>query len=230
MRYAQKRQTYVVFVAGGSGTRMGGDVPKQFLRLGGKTVLQRTMERFIEAVPDMKAVTVLPKAHFRTWKNICLESPFDFPQILVEGGITRFQSVRNALDKVPDGAIVMIHDGVRPFVSPALITRLLEEVGESGVGAIPVLPVTDTLRSVCPGVPDPDRSALVAVQTPQVFLSEDIRKAYGRAYELSFTDDASVAAKSGIDIRMVEGEKFNIKITTPEDLVAGEAILSRQRV
>ncbi len=223
------RQTYVIFVAGGSGTRMGGSVPKQFLRLGGRTLLQRTIERFADALPGMRAVTVLPKAHFRTWKNICLEDSFNFPQTLVEGGITRFQSVRNALDKVPDGAVVMIHDGVRPFVSRELILRMKEMMdGATGGGVIPVLPVTDTLRSTLPGVPDPDRSAVVAVQTPQVFFSEEIKRAYLGAYELSFTDDASVAARSGIAIRMTEGEKFNIKITTPEDLVLGEAILSRQ--
>jgi 2-C-methyl-D-erythritol 4-phosphate cytidylyltransferase len=229
IRNAMDRQVYVIFVAGGSGTRMGGSVPKQFLRLGGRTVLQRTMERFLEALPGMKAVTVLPRAHFRTWKNICLEDSFNCPQILVEGGITRFQSVRNALEKVPDGAVVMIHDGVRPFVSPELIRRLLAMMDEGG-GVIPALPVTDTLRSTVPGVPDPDRSAVVAVQTPQVFLSEDIKRAYGRAYELSFTDDASVAASCGIAVRIAEGEKFNIKITTPEDLVIAEAILSRQQI
>ena len=222
------RQVYVIFVAGGSGTRMGGSIPKQFLRLGGITVLQRTIERFAEAVPGMLAVTVLPKAHFRTWKNICLEDSFNYPQTLVEGGITRFQSVRNALEKVPDGAVVMIHDGVRPFVSAELIRRLLAMMDDGTPGGvIPALPVTDTLRSTVPGVPDPDRSKVVAVQTPQVFFSEDIKRAYGRAYSLSFTDDASVAASYGIDIRIAEGEKFNIKITTPEDLVTGEAILSR---
>ncbi len=224
-----QRQVYVIFVAGGSGTRMGGGVPKQFIRIGGRTVLQRSIERFAEAVPGMRAVTVLPKAHFRTWKNICLEDSFDFPQTLVEGGITRFQSVRNALAKVPDGAVVMIHDGVRPFVGAELIRRMLAMMEDgAGGGVIPVLPVTDTLRSTVPGVPDPDRGAVVAVQTPQVFLSEDIKRAYGRAYELSFTDDASVASGCGIAVRMTGGEKFNIKITTPEDLVLGEAILSRQ--
>lgn len=222
------RQVYVIFVAGGSGTRMGSSIPKQFLRLGGRTVLQRTIERFAEAVPGMRAVTVLPRDHFRTWKNICLDDSFDYPQTLVAGGITRFQSVRNALEKVPDGAVVMIHDGVRPFVSAELIRKLLAMMEDgTGGGVIPALPVTDTLRSTVPGVPDPDRSKVVAVQTPQVFFSEDIKRAYGRAYELSFTDDASVAASCGIGIRIAEGEKFNIKITTPEDLVTGEAILSR---
>lgn len=223
------RQVYVILVAGGSGTRMGGSVPKQFLRINGKSILQLTIERFTETVPGMKVIVVLPKQHFRTWKNICLEDSFDSPQILVPGGITRFQSVRNALAKVPDGAVVMIHDGVRPLVGHSLIGRMLDMMGDDCRALIPVLPVTDTLRSTSPDVPAPDRSRTVAVQTPQVFFSEDIKKAYGQAYELSFTDDASVAERAGAVICMTEGEKFNIKITTPEDLVLAEAILSRRQ-
>lgn len=222
------RQVYVILVAGGSGTRMGGSVPKQFLRIGGKSVLQRTIEKFTDAVPGIKVVVVLPAQHFRTWKDICLEDSFNSPQLLVEGGITRFQSVRNALAKVPDGAVVMIHDGVRPFVSEELIRRMLSMMGEKCRALIPVLPVTDTLRSTDPSVPAPDRSRTVSVQTPQVFLSEDIRKAYRRPYELGFTDDASVAERDGVEVCMTEGEKFNIKITTPDDLVTGGAILSHQ--
>lgn len=222
------RQVYVVLVAGGSGTRMGGDVPKQFLRIGGKSVLQRTIERFTDAVSGIKVVVVLPSRHFRTWKDICLEDSFDSPQQLVEGGITRFQSVRNALSKIPDGAVVMIHDGVRPFVSGELIRRMLSMMEGDCRALIPVLPVTDTLRSTDPGAPAPDRSRTVSVQTPQVFLSEDIKKAYAKPYETIFTDDASVAERSGVGICTTAGEKFNIKITTPDDLVLGEAILSYQ--
>lgn len=222
------REVYVILVAGGSGTRMGSSMPKQFLRIGGKTVLQRTIERFTEAVPGIKVVVVLPSQHFRTWKDICLSDTFNSPQLLVEGGITRFQSVRNALAKVPDGAVVMIHDGVRPFVGKGLICKMLSMMGDGCRALIPVLPVTDTLRSTDPACPAPDRSRTVAVQTPQVFLSEDIRKAYARPYELSFTDDASVAERAGIKVDMTPGEKFNIKITTPDDLVFAEAILARQ--
>lgn len=222
------RDVYVILVAGGSGTRMGAGVPKQFLRIGGKTILQRTIERFTDAVPGIKVVVVLPSQHFSTWKNICLDDTFNSPQLLVEGGITRFQSVRNALTRIPDGAIVMIHDGVRPFVSKKLIGRMLSMMGEDCRALIPVLPVTDTLRSTDPSIPAPDRSRTMSVQTPQVFFSEDIREAYRRPYELGFTDDASVAERAGIRINMTEGEKFNIKITTPDDLVIGEAILLRQ--
>lgn len=222
------RKIYGVFVAGGSGTRMGGDVPKQFLELDGKTILQRTIESFLEAVPQMQVIVVLPKVHFDTWKKICASGSLSCPQILVAGGITRYQSVRNALEKVPDGAVVAIHDGVRPFASPQMLQRMFAEM-EHHRALIPVMPVVDTIRSSDPSVPDPDRSRTVAVQTPQIFLSEEIKAAYSQAYELSFTDDASVAARYGIPITMTAGERFNIKITTPEDMVFGEAILSFRR-
>ena len=222
-----RRKIYGIFVAGGSGTRMGGEVPKQFLMLDGRPILQRTIEGFLEAEPDLKVITVLPRVHFQTWKDLCATYSFHCPQTLVAGGLTRFHSVQNALRKVPDGAIVAIHDGVRPLVSPALVRRMLDRMEEEGCRALlPVVPVVDTLRSTDPATPDPDRSKIVAVQTPQIFRSEDIKAAYAQAYDLSFTDDASVAAIIGIPPAFEEGERFNLKITTPEDLLLAEAILS----
>lgn len=226
------RKIYAIFVAGGSGTRMGSSIPKQFIELEGIPVLQRTISRFVEAVPGLKVITVLPAGSFQTWKNLCAVHSFDCPQTLVAGGITRFHSVRNALMKVPDGAVVMIHDGVRPFVSAGLLNDMLERM-ESARAVIPVTPMTDTLKSlvpeegggfVCAG-PDPDRSRVWGAQTPQVFLSEDIRRAYDQAFDTSFTDDASVAARNEIPLSYIRGERFNIKITTPEDLVFAKAIL-----
>ena len=225
-----RRKIYGIFVAGGSGTRMGGDLPKQFLILDGRPILQCTIERFLEAEPDMKVITVLPRAHFQTWKDLCAAYSFNCPQVLVAGGLTRFHSVRNALAKVPRGAIVSIHDGVRPLVTPELVRRMLDRMAGGGCRALlPVVPVVDTLRSTVPGIPDPDRSKVVAVQTPQIFRSEDIKDAYTQAYELSFTDDASVAARKGIPLAFEEGERFNLKITTPEDLVLAEAVLTRRK-
>ena len=224
------RKLYGIFVAAGRGTRMGGDTPKQFLLLDGRPILQCTIERFLEAVPDMKVITVLPRGTFRTWKDICAAYSFNCPQTLVAGGLTRFHSVQNALKKVPDGAFVAIHDGVRPLVSPALISRMLERMSTEGCRALlPVLPVTDTLRSTVPGVPDPDRSRTVAVQTPQFFRSEDIKAAYGQAYDLAFTDDGSVAARKGIPLTLEQGERYNLKITNPEDLVLAEMLLTQVR-
>ena len=224
-----RRKIYGIFVAGGSGTRMGGEVPKQFLMLDGRPILQRTIEGFLEAEPDLKVITVLPRVHFQTWKDLCAAYSFNCPQTLVAGGLTRFHSVQNALRKVPDGAIVAIHDGVRPLVSPALVRRMLDRMEEEGCRALlPVVPVVDTLRSTDPATPDPDRSKIVAVQTPQIFRSEDIKAAYTQAYDLSFTDDASVAARKEIPLTLEQGERFNLKITTPEDLVLAEAILTRR--
>ncbi|MBP5488667.1 MAG: 2-C-methyl-D-erythritol 4-phosphate cytidylyltransferase [Bacteroidales bacterium] len=220
------KKVYGVFVAGGSGVRMGSEVPKQFLELGGRPILQQSIMKFIAACPDLVPVVALPADHIPTWKRLCVENRFDLPQIIVEGGITRFHSVRNALEKVPDGAIVLIHDGVRPLVSTELIKQVLEVSAEER-NVIPVCPVTDTLKSLVPagdgtltasGAPDPSREGLYGAQTPQLFLSEQIRKAYKTGYNSNFTDDASVARAAKIPLTYIEGERYNIKITTPEDL------------
>lgn len=227
-----ERKKYLVVTAGGSGSRMGADVPKQFLPLQGKAILQRTMERFLEACPGIRILTVLPRDHFGTWKAYCAAHNFNVPQTLVAGGITRFHSVRNALVKIPDGALVAVHDGVRPFVSKELIERMFSRM-EVCRALIPVLPVTDTLkvldrdretgflRSAGERL---DRSRVFGAQTPQIFRSEDLKAAYAEAYDPLFTDDASVAENIKIPLSFIEGERFNIKITTPEDLVLAEAI------
>ena len=214
------RPVYAVFVAGGSGTRMGGDVPKQFLDLGGIPVLQRAVERFLEAEPSAQVITVLPSQHLDTWRQMCVRYAVPFPQAVVPGGMTRFHSVLAALARVPDGAIVSIHDGVRPLVTPGLVRRMLDTMQAPGgpQALIPVVPVVDTLRSIEPGTPAPDRSKLVAVQTPQMFLSEALKAAYRQPYDVSFTDDASVVERAGIPVATIPGEKYNIKITTPDDL------------
>lgn len=221
------RAVYAVFVAGGSGTRMGGGTPKQFLDLGGIPILQRSVEIFLAAEPSARVIIVLPESGVDTWKGLCLKHAVSFPQTIVHGGLTRFHSVRNALAKVPDGAIVSIHDGVRPLVTPALVRSMIDRMQAPGgpKALIPVLPVTDTLRSVNPSIPAPDRSALVAVQTPQMFLSEALKQAYRLPYDTSFTDDASVAERAGFSIDTIPGERFNIKITTPDDLRLARLLL-----
>ena len=207
---------------------MGSDIPKQFLKLEGKPVLQRTIEKFTEAIPGISVVTVLPAPHVETWKTLCAEYAVDYPQILVKGGITRFHSVRNALEKIPEGAVVAIHDGVRPLLSVGMIRAMFAEM-EKNRALIPVIPAVDTLRSTDPALPPPDRSRTVCVQTPQMFLSEDIKAAYRQAYVTSFTDDASVADAYGIPLSFFDGEKLNFKITTPEDLHLASAVLSLSR-
>lgn len=227
LRNMERKKIYAVFVAGGSGVRMGSATPKQFLDLAGKPVLLRTVERFVEAIEDVNIIVALPRAHFDTWRKICLDAKFDYPQMLVEGGVTRFHSVKNALEKVPDDAAVLVHDGVRPMVSFSLI-RTLTEMAEKGRCVVPVTPITDTLKSLVPaeeegewresGVPAPDRGSLFGAQTPQAFPAHKIKKAYGCAYQVSFTDDASVLSYNKIPLTYIKGERYNVKITTPEDL------------
>ena len=219
-------------MAAGSGTRMGADVPKQFIELCGKAVLQRTIEVFAEACPGIKVVTVLPEAHIDYWKTYCLKHNFTYPQILAKGGITRFHSVRNALEKVPEGALVAVHDGVRPLVSAALVREMFERA-ENVEGLIPVVPCVDTMRILqkngdmlesVPGA-SADRSVLFGVQTPQIFQSEILKKAYSQAYDTAFTDDASVVEKYGKNLSFIIGERFNIKLTTQDDLKIARALI-----
>ncbi len=226
------RKRYLVVTAGGSGTRMGSELPKQFLPLGGKAVLQRTIERFVDACPDIRVITVLPEAHVPWWRRYCQEKGFNCPQRLVKGGFTRFHSVKNALAYVPDGAVVAVHDGVRPLVSVPLLKEMFDRM-ETARALIPVVPSVDTL-TVLDKAPDGewtdtgetvDRSRIYGAQTPQIFLSEDLKAAYAQGYDLSFTDDASVARRYGIPLSYIAGERTNLKLTTPEDLRLAEAIL-----
>ena len=222
------KNIYAIFVAGGVGVRMGAGVPKQFLDLNGKPILLRTVERFAQSIENLHIVVALPKEHIEKWKSICREHHFDESQILVAGGITRFHSVKNALTKVPDDATVLIHDGVRPLISPELIVKLVEKA-EEGCGVIPVTPVTDTLKCLKPSStegeyvnasPAPDRSSLFGAQTPQVFPAGLIKQAYNHtAFDSSLTDDASVATLNEIPLTYIIGERYNIKITTKEDLI-----------
>ncbi len=227
-------------MAAGSGVRMGASVPKQFLDLGGVPILRRTIEKFVNAVPDIKVITVLPKDHITFWKEYCVSSDFTCPQTLVMGGITRFHSVRNALEKVPEGAIVAIHDGVRPLVSTKMIQNMFTrmEAGEAR-SLIPVVPSVDTLKvldkvkdeegtvSLVPADGESvDRSRIFGAQTPQMFLSEDIKEAYSQPFDTAFTDDASVALKKRIPLSFCEGERYNFKLTSPEDLDLARLIIS----
>ena len=220
-------------MAAGSGSRMGAELPKQFLELDGKPILQRTIEVFLEAVPGIKVVTVLPDDYVDYWKDLCLDRNFICPQVLVRGGITRFHSVRNALSRVPGGALVAIHDGVRPLVTAQFLRDLFLKA-ESADGLVPVLPCIDTMKVLAgkgddlhsvPGA-SADRSLLSGAQTPQIFRSELLKEAYGQAFDEKFTDDASVMEKYGKSLSYVIGERLNIKITTKEDLTLARAIYS----
>ena len=234
-----KGNKILIAMAAGSGTRMGSETPKQFLSLGGVPILRRTMETFIAAVPGIQVVTVLPNDYLSFWKEYCLSADFTYPQTLVSGGFTRFHSVRNALARIPDGTIVAIHDGVRPLVSRDLVRNMFTEMEERNLDAlIPVVPAVDTLKVldtvqghdgeilVSAEGEEVDRSRIFGAQTPQMFRSEAIREAYSLPFDTAFTDDASVARKKGIPLSFCNGERYNFKITSPEDLALAELIVS----
>ena len=229
-----ERKRYVIMMAAGSGTRMGAGMPKQFLEMDGKAVLHRTIEVFQEACPGISVVTVLPEDFIEYWKEYCLKHNFICPQVLVKGGITRFHSVRNALARIPDGAIAAVHDGVRPLITPEKVRELFD-LAEDKTGVIPVIPCVDTIKVLKPSElkdiweeagEEADRSVLFGAQTPQVFQSEILKEAYEQAYDPAFTDDASVVSRYGKSLSYVMGERLNIKITTPEDLVMAKAIIA----
>ena len=217
---------YAVIVAGGSGKRMGTVIPKQFIELSGKPVLIHTIERFITYSDSIEIITVLPEDHIKFWSGLLERYSFTFPQTLVTGGRSRFFSVRNGLEYVDDHGLVAIHDGVRPLVSIETIRRCFETAGKLG-NAIPVISSSDTLRMVTETGNEPiNRLNIKQVQTPQVFNAGIIKKAYQQDYRPEFTDDATVLEKTGEKINMVEGNRENIKVTNPEDLVIARSLYS----
>ena len=224
---------YVIIVAGGKGLRMGNDIPKQFLPIGGKPILMRTLERFREYSPTLQIILVLPKAQQDYWQQLCKEYAFDVEYILADGGETRFHSVQNGLAKIPNNAegVVGVHDGVRPFPSIEVI-RNCYETARTAKAVIPVIPVVETLRKItqkepsllCNSVTVP-RDDYRLVQTPQTFDIQLLKAANRQPYNDNFTDDASVVEAFGFDITLVEGNRENIKITTPYDLKIAEVLI-----
>ena len=216
---------YVIIVAGGKGLRMGGDIPKQFLPIGGKPVLMRTIERFREYSPTLQIILVLPKAQQDYWRQLCNEYHFNESYELADGGETRFHSVQHGLALIPDDAegVVGVHDGVRPFVSVEVIRRCYE-TARTAKAVIPVVPVVETLRHIEKG--NQYRADYRLVQTPQTFDIQLLKAANRQPYQENFTDDASVVEAYGQEVSMVEGNRENIKITTPFDMTIAEALLS----
>ena len=209
----------VIIVAGGKGLRMGGDIPKQFLPVGGKPILMRTIDRFLQYDEKMQVVLVLPESQQDYWRTLCDEYHFSQPYTLANGGETRFHSVKNGLVKVaPDALLIGVHDGVRPFVSLDTIRATYDEASRSEA-VVPVIEVVETVRHLVDGksitVP---RSDYRLVQTPQVFSASLLRQAYEQPYTDFFTDDASVVERLGHPVTLVPGNRENIKITTPFDL------------
>ena len=204
---------------------MGSDIPKQFLPIGGKPVLMRTLERFREYSEALQIILVLPKAQQDYWHQLCEEYHFNVEYVLADGGETRFHSVQNGLALVPDDAhgVVGVHDGVRPFPSVDVIHNSYE-TARSAKAVIPVVPVVETLRHITEGTKP--RGDYRLVQTPQCFDIQLLKAANEQPYNDGFTDDASVVEAFGFDITLVEGNRENIKITTPYDLKIAEVLLS----
>ena len=221
-------QRGVIIVAGGSGRRMGGALPKQFMMLDNEPILARSINRMHEALPAAEIVVVLPEEHVELWKNIAAR--FDVARHKIAlGGKERFHSVKNGLAALSDEvAIVGIHDAVRPLASKKLVIKLFLEA-ENNTAVIPVVAPIDSYRIV-EGDDSRiiDRSALRMVQTPQVFQAEALRKAYEQPFSTTFTDDASVMEAAGHKVTLVEGERENIKITTPSDMLIAEAIINAE--
>ncbi len=215
----------VIIVAGGSGTRMGGELPKQFIPLGGLPVLMHTLHRFAGYDPDMEIVVVLPERQIVIWKELCEQHHFEVRHTVACGGETRFHSVKNGLQAVKKEGLIAVHDGVRPLVSHKTMERCFAEAAKAG-SAIPVLPSNESLREgTMKQSVAVDRSRFFLVQTPQIFQSKLLRQAYQQPWSPEFTDDASVVEKSGFPVRMVLGNRENIKITHPEDLAIAALLL-----
>jgi len=229
---------YAIVVAGGKGLRMGADLPKQFLPIDGKPVLMRTLEAFERAIPGIHIILVLPADQQDFWRELCLRHSFTLPHSIATGGETRFHSVKNGLNSIsPDSSsvreesLVAVHDGVRPFVSADVIRRCFDAAHDHGA-AVPVVPVVETLCQLVPQTQGGaesltvDRSLYRLVQTPQTFQLQLLQRAYAQPYRDAFTDDASVVEALGHPITLVEGNRENIKITTPFDLAVAEALIS----
>jgi len=217
---------YAVIVAGGSGLRMGTDIPKQFIPIKGRPILMHTISKFLLLTNAPRIVVVLPKDQIDTWIKLCEEYSFEVDHTIAIGGETRFQSVRNGLNEIKDiNSLVAIHDGVRPLVDISVIEncyRVAEELGN----AIPVIkPVESVRMEEGEGSFPVDRNKILLVQTPQVFKTEIIKNCYETSFQPSFTDDASVAELHGIKINLVEGNRENIKITNPLDLKFAESLI-----
>ena len=220
-------ELYALIVAGGSGKRMGSDLPKQFLEVAGKPIILHTLEAFQRYDASIRFIVVLPAAHRSLWESIAGE--WASKVTVVEGGAERFHSVKNGLAAIEGDGCVAIHDAVRPLVSTSTIEQAVEKARKHG-GAIPVVPVVESVREVNAEKSQPfDRNRLRLVQTPQCFDLGTIKAAYARDFSPSFTDDASVYEAAGNTIALTEGNRENIKITTPADLQIAEALLDQRK-
>lgn len=217
---------FAIIVAGGSGSRMGAALPKQFTVMAGKPLLMYSLETFFQAENEISIILVLPENHISHWQNLCTEYKFTIPHKTVAGGESRGHSVKNGLSAIEATAgIVGVHDGARPLVVQSLVREAYSHATLSG-NAVPCIPVKDSLRQKTEMGSKPlDRSGILAVQTPQCFQLDLLRKAYEKSDFMNFTDDAQLVESLGVKIELIEGSVENLKITFPVDLILAEAIL-----
>ena len=217
---------FAVIVAGGKGLRMGKELPKQFLLLAGKPIVVYAIEAFLNAFQDIQIILVLPADFIEYTKSILSKFKPANPILFVEGGATRFDSVKNGLNPIKENGIVFVHDGARPLLSIELLQRCYQGAIENG-NAIPAIPVAESIRQITGATTIPiNRDQLRIIQTPQTFKTETLINVFNCNYRPEFTDEATVAEMSGITVHLIAGDKKNIKITTPEDLLIAEAFLN----
>lgn len=219
----------VIIVAGGSGSRMGSDVPKQFLPLAGRPILMHTVEAFYRFDSQINIVLVLPIEQHAYWHELCQKHSFNIGCQIVAGGATRFHSTLYGLAKVPAAGIVAVHDGVRPLVSQETLQRCFD-AAERHRAVVPAIPVNESVRQVAEDGSSRavDRSGYRLVQTPQVFDAATLHQAFRQPYSPLFTDDASVVEQMGVAVTLVDGNFENIKITRPVDLILAEALIKKK--
>lgn len=215
----------VIIVAGGKGLRMGSDLPKQFLPLAGVPILMYTIMAFKKYDEEIEIIVVLPRSEQHYWQQLCQEQRFTVAHRIANAGETRFHSVKNGLALVEAPGLVGVHDGVRPFVSDEVIRRCYE-LAEDHQAVVPVIDVVESVRHLTDGGSETvDRNDYKLVQTPQVFDVDLLKQAYEQEFTPTFTDDASVVEAMGRSVYLTEGNRENIKITTPFDLTVGSALL-----
>lgn len=222
---------YAIIVAGGKGLRMGGELPKQFIPVAGRPVLMRTLDAFHAFDSAIEIILVLPHDHQPFWQELCREYRFAVPHRIADGGATRFHSVQNGLALVDEPeALVAVHDGVRPFVSSEVIEVCYREAEAHGA-VVPVIPIVETVRHLLlEGSETVSRDAYRLVQTPQTFRASLLRRAYEQPFCEAFTDDASVVEALGHVVHLVEGNRENIKLTTPYDLIVAKALVESSKI
>jgi 2-C-methyl-D-erythritol 4-phosphate cytidylyltransferase len=222
-----KQSESVIIVAGGTGSRMQQNLPKQFILLGEKPILMHTIMRFHTYNSEIENVVVLPQNQIAFWKDLCETHQFGLKHTVVAGGETRFQSVKNGMAALKNKGVVAVHDGVRPFVSKEIIAEAFAVAIAKGNSVVAV-PLKDSIRQVNGNTNKAvDRSHFRLIQTPQCFRVELLQKAYSLPEESTFTDDASVVERLGEEINLTEGSYENIKITTPEDLLWAEVLIKK---